>query len=120
MQYNHLSQSPHKNTNALTCVPVFENSRKFNNAVLEAADNAGCQFLFEVPAGLFGLKESRAAAIRLNVFNERDQLAFIVCDTETGVIRVLSGDEAPTNVIRFVQSYAHVLSLLQESTTTSH
>ncbi len=120
MQYNNFSQVANKDSSALICDPTFKKPHEFNNAILEAADNAGCQFLFEVPAELFGFEDSRAAAIKLNVYNEDNQLAFILCDRETGVIHVVSNDEAPSGAIRFVESYANVLSFFQKSTTTSH
>ncbi len=120
MQTNNFSHPSRKTSDALMCQADYKNQHEFNNAVLEAADNAGCQFLFEVPAEFFGMENSRAAAIKLNAYHEADQLAFIMCDTDTGVIHVLSNDEAPSRVLRFVESYANVLSMLHNSNITSH
>ena len=120
MQYSNPAQPANSNTGALICHPTFKKQQGFNNAIVEAADNAGCQFLFEVPAEFFGFEESRAAAIKLNASHEENQLAFILCDRETGVIHVLSDNEAPSSVIRFVESYANVLSFFQTQRATSH
>lgn len=120
MQYNNISQQSDKPSAALVCHTDIKNPHDFSNAILEAADNAGCQFLFEVPSELFGFEESRAAAIKLNARSEHDELAFILCDKETGVIHVVSNDEAPERVIRFVESYANVLSFIQADNITSH
>ena len=120
MQYNNLSQPANTNSSALICHPTLKKEHGFNNAIVEAADKSGCQFLFEVPAELFGFEESRAAAIKLNASHEDNQLAFILCDRATGVIHVLSNDEAPSSVIRFVESYANVLSFFQTQSATSH
>lgn len=120
MQSSNFSHAPDKASGPLMCLVNFNNPHDFSNAILEAADNAGCQFLFEVPAELFGHEDSRAAAVKLNASCEDDQLAFILCNTHTGIINVLSNDEAPARVIRFVESYANVLSLLQTNSLTSH
>ena len=120
MQYNNLSQAATPSINPLVHQTGFESPPEFNHAILEAANNAGCEFLFEIPGDLFGFEETRAAAIKLNAFSEDDQLAFILCNADTGTIHVLSNDEVPSKVIRFVESYAAVLSLLQNSKITSH
>lgn len=106
--------------NALINQPNFNNQAVFTNSIIEAAQNAGCEFLFEIPARLFGFEETRAAAVRLNAFQNDDQLAFILCNKSTGQIHVLSHDEIPDRVLRFVQSYANVLSFLKSSAVTSH
>ena len=114
-QYNALNSE-----NALISLPNINSQTVFTNSIIEAAQNAGCEFLFEIPASLFGFEETRAAAVRLNAFQNNDQLAFILCDKNTGQIHVLSNDEAPNSVLRFVQSYANVLSFFKNSELTSH
>lgn len=120
MQHQNQADPGQVATNALVCQPDFNNQTVFTNSILEAANNAGCEFLFEIPASFFGFEDTRAAAIKLNASNDDDQLAFILCDKGTGIIHVLSNDEAPRTVIRFVESYANVLSFLQESKITAH
>lgn len=118
-QYNAHQEQNFNSDNALIIMPDYNNQAIFTNSIIEAAQNAGCEFLFEIPASLFGFEETRAAAIRLNTFKD-DQLAFILCDKNTGQIYVLSHDEIPNRVRRFVKSYANVLSFLKTSIVTSH
>jgi len=106
--------------NALANLPGFNAEVVFTNSIVEAAQNAGCEFLFEIPASLFGFEETRAAAVRLNTFENDDQLAFILCNKNTGQIHVLSNDETPIRVRQFVKSYANVLSFFKTSEVTSH
>jgi hypothetical protein len=124
MQYsghdNTHKMNSYNSENSLVALPDLNNQAVFTQSIIEAAQNAGCEFLFEIPASLFGFEETRAAAVRLNVFQGNDQLAFILCDKNNGQIHVLSNDEAPNRVIRFVQSYANVLSFFKHSEITSH
>ncbi len=124
MQYSGHDKTHQTNSynseNPLIALPDLNNQAVFTRSIIEAAQNAGCEFLFEIPASLFGFEETRAAAVRLNVFQGNDQLAFILCDKNNGQIHVLSNDEAPSRVIRFVQSYANVLSFFKNSDATSH
>lgn len=106
--------------NALISLPDLNNQNVFTNSIVEAAQNAGCEFLFEIPASLFGREDTTAAAIKLNAYQNDDQLAFILCDKNTGQIHVLGNDETPNGVLRFVQSYANVLSFFKNSELTSH
>lgn len=118
--YNTHKQNAFNSENALVNMPDLNNQAVFTNSIIEAAQKAGCEFLFEIPANLFGFEETRAAAVRLNAFEDNDQLAFILCNKKTGQIHVLSNDETPNRVLRFVQSYANVLSFFKNSKTTSH
>jgi hypothetical protein len=124
MQYsghdNTHKMNSYNSENSLVALPDLNNQAVFTQSIIEAAQNAGCEFLFEIPASLFGFEETRAAAVRLNVFQGNDQLAFILCDKNNGQIHVLSNDEAPNRVLRFVQSYANVLSFFKHSEITSH
>lgn len=106
--------------NALVCLPRLNTEAVFTNSIIEAAQNAGCEFLFEIPASLFGFEETQAAAVRLNTFENDDQLAFILCNENTGQIHVLSNDETPIRVRQFVKSYANVLSFFKTGDVTSH
>ena len=86
----------------------------FFETVARAADKAGCEFLFEVPGALFSSPDTRAAAIRCGESTSIGEV-FILFNRENGVIRLLTGDEVPDEVTRFVRSYAAVLVCLQES-----
>ena len=101
--------------------PVEESDepQEFHTAVENAAENAGCEFLFEIPGALFGTEGSRAAAIRMNPENF-SKMSFIICDTKSGVIQVLDQEEAPARVSRFVKSYANVLCLLRADIPRMH
>jgi len=109
-----------RSENALVNLPEFNAETVFTDSIVEAALNAGCEFLFEIPGGLFGFKEACAAAVRLNAFENDGQLAFILCDENTGQIYVLGNDETPIRVRRFVQSYANLLSFFKTGNVTSH
>ena len=118
--YNIQQKNAFKSENALVNMPDLNHQVVFTNSIIEAAQKAGCEFLFEIPASLFGFEETKAAAVRLNAFDDTNQLAFILCNKKTGQIHVLSSDETPNRVLRLVQSYANVLSLFKNSKTTSH
>ncbi len=86
----------------------------FFETVARAADKAGCELLFEVPGALFATPDTRAAAISCGEHTSIGEV-FILYNRDNGVIRVLTGDEVPEEVTRFVRSYAAVLVCLQES-----
>ena len=87
---------------------------KFLDAVNRAAENAGCSMLFEIPAILLGGKGDRAAAIACGPAQE---LMFIVFDSKTGTIRVISAGEVPETVLDFTRSYAGVLGMIASDRT---
>ena len=118
--YNTNQTNPLNSENALVALHDINNQAVFTRSIIDAAQKAGCEFLFEIPASLFGFEETRAAAVRLNASQDNDQLAFILCDKKSGQIHVLSNDETPDRVLRFVQSYANVLSFFKNSDVTSH
>jgi hypothetical protein len=82
---------------------------KFFDAVSHAAENAGCSMLFEIPAMLLGGKGDRAAAISCGPAQD---LMFIVFDSKTGKISVISASEVPETVLDFTRSYAGVLGMI--------
>lgn len=118
--YNTYQTNSSNSENAMVALPDLNNQAVFIRSIIEAAQKAGCEFLFEIPASLFGFEETRAAAVRLSASQGNDQLAFILCDKKTGQIHVMSNDETPNRVLRFVQSYANVLSFFKNSDITSH
>jgi hypothetical protein len=87
---------------------------KFLDAVNRAAENAGCSMLFEIPAILLGGKGDRAAAIACGPTQD---LMFIVFDSESGTISVISADEVPETVLDFTRSYAGVLGMIANDRT---
>lgn len=120
MQDNTIAQSKPDTANMLMPVSHFKTQDDFSNAVAKAAHNAGCVVLFEIPGNLFGFENTQAAAIKLNSNAANEQLAFILCDNSTGTIHVLSNDDVPAEVLRFIVSYKNVLSLLKSSEITTH
>jgi hypothetical protein len=96
---------------ALQDVSVGE---KFFEAVSRAAENAGCALLFEIPAILIGGKGDRAAAI---AFGPSPDLMFIVFNSKTGAIAVISAGEVPETVLDFTRSYAGVLGMIASDRT---
>ncbi len=84
----------------------------FFEAVIKAADNAGCEFLFEIPAILFGEVHARAAAIRCGDMKSIGEV-FILHREGDDLVQVISGEDVPEKVTQFVRSYAAVLISLQ-------
>ena len=89
----------------------------FYDAVSYAAQQAGCEFLFEVPGSLFNQDGGRAAVIRSCPNNNGgDQLEkcilYIIFDGDDGVIRILEEFEVPNSIQAMTHSYSNVLELL--------
>jgi len=89
----------------------------FSDAVTFAAEQAGCEFLFEVPGTLFDQDGGRAAVIRSCISegdnNEKPNcILYIIFDGEDGVIRILEEFEAPGSLQAMTQSYSRVLEFL--------
>jgi hypothetical protein len=101
----------------------IENSdagNEFLSTVIDAAQNAGCIFLFEIPASLFDNTDSRAAAVMYNGDGEKGERIFIVCNSSHDIIQVLSETEVAKSVLNFVDSYANVLLSLNSLETCQH
>ncbi|MCF6321984.1 MAG: hypothetical protein L3J32_09480 [Rhizobiaceae bacterium] len=89
----------------------------FSDAVTFAAEQAGCEFLFEVPGTLFDQDGGRAAVIRSCIDQREDGekpncILYIIFDGEDGVIRILEEFEAPGSVQAMTHSYSRVLEFL--------
>ncbi len=93
----------------------FGGDDDFLDAIESAADRAGCEFLFEIPAALIDEEGSKAAALR---FEDRDQpiYCFVVASAQAGNIKVIQDCEVDQAVYDFVHSYSHVLSLMGDLT----
>jgi len=85
---------------------------QFFEAAYRAAEQAGCEMLFEIPSLFLSDPEGRAAAIRCGNADEAE-LFFFVFRPESQSIRVVSASEAPETVIEFTRSYAGVLSMIR-------
>lgn len=85
-------------------------SERFFQAACEAACNAGCELLFEVPNAVFEQQSDRAVAIRKKA--SRSSLCFLLMRPEEGVVSIITATEAPQMAIEFTQAYANVLSLM--------
>lgn len=89
---------------------------QFFDAVSRAAENAGCQMLFEIPAILLHGNGDRAAAV---AGGPEYDLIFIVFDSKNGEIMVISAAEAPATVLDFTRSYAGVLGMIASDRTVT-
>lgn len=79
------------------------------DAVILAAEQAGCDIMFEIPAFLLDSSAERAAAVSCGPGGE---IFFILFDAAQGKILVITAAEAPHSVIGFARSYAGVLGLI--------
>jgi hypothetical protein len=84
-------------------------SDRFMDAVILAAEQAGCDMLFEIPAFLLDSDAERAAAVSCGPGGE---IFFILFDAAQGKILVITASEVPRSVIGFARSYAGVLGLI--------
>lgn len=89
----------------------------FCDAVTFAAEQAGCEFLFEVPGSLFNQDGGRAAVIRScpkPVANgmQENCILYIIFDGDDGVIRILEEFEVPNSIQAMTNSYSNVLEFL--------
>ncbi len=84
----------------------------FRGAVIEAAQAAGGEFLFEIPAIAFGAAGGRAAVIRPHGQDRCDTLIYVLCGEADGLIEILNEDEVPAPVAAMTWSYARVLEQL--------
>ena len=87
----------------------------FCDAVTFAANQAGCEFLFEVPAELFDHRGGRAAVIRSCSTpgeNVDKCVLYIIFDGDDGVIRILEEFEVPGSVQAMTNSYSAVLEYM--------
>ncbi len=89
----------------------------FAQAVTIAANEAGCEFLFEVPSALFGENSGRAAVIRscqnFKSNNGRETCnLYIIFDDDDGIIRILEEYEVPNSVQAMTNSYSTVLEII--------
>lgn len=96
-------------------------SDAFSDAVMYAAEQAGCEFLFEVPGSLFDHSGGRAAVIRScpDFKNPKDDevcILYIIFDGDDGVIRILEEFEVPNSIQAMTHSYSNVLEHLAEMT----
>ncbi len=94
----------------------------FYDAVTYAAEQAGCEFLFEVPGSLFGQTGGRAAVIRSCPERNEDGyfencILYIIFDGDDGVIRILEEFEVPNSIQAMTHSYSTVLELLGDYST---
>ena len=90
-------------------VPDCEPNALFEQACRSAVE-AGGQLLFEVPAALFGHDNERAVALQYGPY--RQELFFMVLGTSAPHIRIVAGQEAPSNVFDFAIAYADVLQMI--------
>ena len=89
----------------------------FGAAVTFAANQAGCEFLFEIPAQLFNHSGGRAAVIRsCPVKNDIQDncVLFVIFDGDDGVIRILEEYEAPASVLAMTSSYSNLLEVMTQ------
>jgi len=120
MPYHEGSQIDTDQAQPLVCKLSLAKNEDYKDAIVNAAKNAGFQFMFDIPAEILGFEDCSASTIRLDDTSRSDKYAFIMCNRETGMIHVISQEEAPDAAVSFVKSYATVLSLLQAETATSH
>ena len=95
----------------------------FGAAVTFAASQAGCEFLFEVPAQLFNHSGGRAAVIRSCPADDDSQdscVLFVIFDGEDGVIRILEEFEAPASVLAMTSSYSNFLEIMTKTNRPLH
>jgi hypothetical protein len=85
---------------------------QFFEAAYRAAEQAGCEMLFEIPSLFLSDPDGRAAAIRCGNADEAE-LFFFVFRPESQSIRVVAASEAPESVLHFTRSYAGVLTLIR-------
>ena len=85
---------------------------QFFEAAHRAAEQAGCEMLFEIPSLFLADPEGRAAAIRCGNAEEAE-FFFFVFRPNSQSIRVVAASEAPETVLDFTRSYAGVLSMLR-------
>ena len=91
---------------------------EFLDAVNDAAETAGCRFLFEIPGTLFDQPDYRAAAVLYDRGDETGEKVFILYNKEFGTIQILSEAEVDGQALRFVDSYANVLCCLNQLDST--
>ena len=105
---------------AMNILPQFLNealddlslSDQFFDAAFRAAEQAGCQLLFEIPGLLFEGPGDRAAAIACGDGGRETELLFLVFEEARNVVTVVAGEEVPDIVIEFTRSYAGVLAMI--------
>lgn len=85
--------------------------KQFLSTVHKAAQQAGCELLFEIPSALFQDPAGRSAAMRFGGHGEAE-LFFILFNAANGAIRVMEEGEVPAIVLDFTRSYAGVLGLI--------
>jgi len=86
----------------------------FLEFVSKTAKSAGCYFLFEIPGSLFEKPEYRAAAVVQEFDELGEHLVFILCNQEKGTVEIYDEVEVPDHIMKFVSSYANVLTCLQQ------
>ena len=94
---------------------ITDDEEAFFVAGYQAAAQAGCEFLFEIPPVLLEQDADRAAAIRC----ERDgvkELFFLVFDAKKGLLNILEEDRVSAAVLDFTLSYAGVLCMIAADT----
>lgn len=91
---------------------------RFFQAGRQAASQAGCELLFEVPALLVENDGDRAAAIRCPK-TDGDEYFFLVFNSSNGSVAILAQDEVPAMLIAFTRSYAGVLGMIASDSTVT-
>ena len=94
----------------------------FYEAVSFAAEQAGCEFLFEVPGALFGQESGRAAVMRSRPQTaNKSIIIYVIFDGDDGLIRILEEFEVSGSTQAMVDSYSKVLEHLTDiPPTTPH
>ena len=91
---------------------------RFVQAGRQAARQAGCELLFEVPALLIEHQGDRAAVIRCPK-SEGDEFFFLIFNSADGSVAILAEDEVPSMVIAFTRSYAGVLGMIARDSSVT-
>ena len=88
----------------------------FSDVVIYAAEQSGCEFLFEVPGSLFNREDGRAAVIRSCPTGSEGEncILYIIFDGDDGVIRILEEFEVPNSIQAMTHSYSKVLEYLSD------
>jgi hypothetical protein len=126
MNYSHQNQ----NSGSPSFLPVVfgqallhvNQSSGFYDAVSFAAEQAGCEFLFEVPGVLFDQDHGRAAVMRSLAqpqYPDQNRIIYVIFDGEDGIIRILEEFEVTGSTQDLVYSYSKVLEQLTDLPATA-
>lgn len=94
------------------------NHNDFASHARASAENTGCHFLFEFPAGLVDTAADKAAAI-LCPDAHGLQVLFMTYSEEARCIRIIEAEDAPAKLVDFAFSFARVVSYLPLSEKTT-